>query len=114
MQNKEEEIIEILKLIAPGTEIRQGLENILKSKTGALILIGDSGEVLDIVDGGFSLNIDYTPSRLYELAKMDGAIVLSSDLKKILFANAQLIPSSEIETRETGTRTGKCHSYGRH
>lgn len=103
MQNKEE-IIEILKLIAPGTEIRQGLENILKSKTGALILIGDSGEVLDIVDGGFSLNIDYTPSRLYELAKMDGAIVLSSDLKKILFANAQLIPSSEIETRETGTR----------
>ena len=104
MQNKEEEIIEILKLIAPGTEIRQGLENILKSKTGALILVGDSQEVLDIVDGGFSLNIDYTPSRLYELAKMDGAIVLSSDLKKILFANAQLIPSSNIETRETGTR----------
>ena len=93
MQNKEEEIIELLKLIAPGTEIRQGLENILKSKTGALILVGDSKEVLDIVDGGFSLNIDYTPSRLYELAKMDGAIVLSSDLKKILFANAQLIPS---------------------
>ena len=104
MQNKEEEIIELLKLIAPGTEIRQGLENILKSKTGALILVGDSKEVLDIVDGGFSLNIDYTPSRLYELAKMDGAIVLSSDLKKILFANAQLIPSSDIETRETGTR----------
>ena len=104
MQNKDEEIIEILKLIAPGTDIRQGLENILKSKTGALILVGDSKEVLDIVDGGFSLNIDYTPSRLYELAKMDGAIVLSSDLKKILFANAQLIPSHEIETRETGTR----------
>lgn len=104
MQNKDDEIIEILKLIAPGTEIRQGLENILKSKTGALILVGDSQNVLNIVDGGFSLNVDYTPSRLYELAKMDGAIVLSSDLKKILFANAQLIPSSEIETRETGTR----------
>ena len=56
MQNKEEEIIELLKLIAPGTEIRQGLENILKSKTGALILVGDSKEVLDIVDGGFSLH----------------------------------------------------------
>ena len=104
MQNKEDEIIEILKLIAPGTDIRQGLENILKSKTGALIVVGDSEEILNIVDGGFSLNVDYTPSRLYELAKMDGAIVLSSDLKKILFANAQLIPSSEIETRETGTR----------
>lgn len=104
MQNKDDEIIEILKLIAPGTDIRQGLENILKSKTGALIVVGDSEEILNIVDGGFSLNVDYTPSRLYELAKMDGAIVLSSDLKKILFANAQLIPSSEIETRETGTR----------
>lgn len=104
IQNKDDEIIEILKLIAPGTELRQGLENILKSKTGALIVVGDSKEVLDIVDGGFSINVDCTPSRLYELAKMDGAIVISSDLKKILFANAQLIPSSNIETRETGTR----------
>ena len=104
MQNKEDEIIEILKLIAPGTELRQGLDNVLKSKTGALIVVGDTKEVLDIVDGGFSINVDCTPSRLYELAKMDGAIVISSDLKKILYANAQLIPNSNIETRETGTR----------
>ena len=104
MQNKDDEIIEILKLIAPGTELRQGLDNILKSKTGALILVGDTENVLDLVDGGFSINVDCTPSRLYELAKMDGAIVISSDLKKILFANAQLIPESTIETRETGTR----------
>ncbi len=102
--NKDDEIIEILKLIAPGTDIRQGLENILKSKTGALIVVGDSKEVLDIVDGGFNINVDYTPSRLYELAKMDGAIVLSSDLKRILLANAQLIPSYKIDTEETGTR----------
>ncbi len=102
--NKDDEIIEILKLIAPGTDIRQGLENILKSKTGALIVVGDSKEVLDIVDGGFNINVDYTPSRLYELAKMDGAIVLSSDLKRILLANAQLIPSYKIDTAETGTR----------
>ena len=100
-QGKTEMPIEILKLIAPGTDIRQGLENILKAKTGALIVVGDTQNVLDIVDGGFSLNIDYSPSRLYELAKMDGAIILSSDLKKILFANAQLIPSSNIETTET-------------
>ena len=97
-------ITEVLKLIAPGTPIRHGLENILKAKTGALIVIGDSKQVLDIVDGGFSLNIDYTPSRLYELAKMDGAIILSADLKKILYANAQLIPFSDISTTETGTR----------
>ena len=97
-------ITEVLKLIAPGTQIRHGLENILKAKTGALIVIGDSKQVLDIVDGGFSLNIDYSPSRLYELAKMDGAIILSADLKKILYANAQLIPDSSISTAETGTR----------
>ena len=104
IQSKDETIIDILKLVAPGTDIRQGLDNILKAKTGALSVVGDSKEVLDIVDGGFSLNIEYSPSRLYELAKMDGAIILSSDLKRILFANAQLIPSYTIETKETGTR----------
>ena len=97
-------ITDVLKLIAPGTPIRHGLENILKAKTGGLIVIGDSKQVLDLVDGGFSLNIDYTPARLYELAKMDGAIILSSDLKRILYANAQLIPDSSISTSETGTR----------
>ncbi len=94
----------LLKLIAPGTELRLGLDNILKAKTGALIVIGDSKEVLDIVDGGFVINQEYTASRLYELAKMDGAIILSEDLKTILYANAQLIPSSSIQTNETGTR----------
>ena len=102
--NKETEVTQILKLIAPGTPIREGLENILKAKTGALIVIGDSKEMLDLVDGGFSINEDYTSSRLYELAKMDGAIVLSKDLKRILYANAQLIPNASISTRETGTR----------
>ncbi len=98
------EMIDILKMIAPGTPIREGLENILKAKTGGLIVIGDSKEVLDLVDGGFSIDVDYTPAKLYELAKMDGAIVLSGDLKKILRANTQLIPSSDIVTNETGTR----------
>ncbi len=95
---------EILKLIAPGTPLREGLENILKAKTGALIIIGDSKEVLELVDGGFNINEEYTPARLYELAKMDGAIVLSEDLKRILKANAQIIPSPSIPTKETGTR----------
>ena len=102
---KEEAVItEVLKMIAPGTPIRDGLENILKAKTGALIVIGDTKEVLELVDGGFQLDVEYTSSRLYELAKMDGAIVLSSDLKKILYANTQIIPSSSIITTETGTR----------
>ena len=94
----------LLKLIAPGTELRLGLDNILKAKTGALIVVGDSKDVLDLVDGGFAINQEYTAARLYELAKMDGAIILSEDLKTILYANAQLIPSSSISTNETGTR----------
>jgi len=98
-------LTELLKLIAPGTPIRDGLENILRAKTGALLLITDNNDVIkDVVDGGFYINEEYTSSRLYELAKMDGAIVLSGDLKRILFANAQLIPSRDIETMETGTR----------
>lgn len=102
--NKDNTITDILKLMSPGTPIREGLDNILKAKTGALIVMDDTKEVLNLVDGGFYINEDYTSSKLYELAKMDGAIVLSSDLKKILYANAQLIPSPEILTKETGTR----------
>ena len=104
MAIKENDFINILKLIAPGTPIREGLENILKAKTGALIVIGENKEVMDLVDGGFNINVDYTSARLYELAKMDGAIILSSDFKKILFANTQLVPSQDITTEETGTR----------
>ncbi len=104
-KGKEDDITEILKLIAPGTEIRDGLENILRARTGALLLITDNSEVIkQVVDGGFTINEEYSSSKLYELAKMDGAIVLSGDFKRILFANAQLIPSHEIKTLETGTR----------
>lgn len=104
-KSKDSAIIEVLKQIAPGTPIRGGLDNVLKAKTGALLLITDKKEVIDeIVDGGFNLNEEYTSSKLYELAKMDGAIVLSGDMKRILFANAQLVPSTTISTVETGTR----------
>ena len=102
---KEDPIAEILKKIAPGTSIREGLDNILKARTGALLLITDKQEDIDtLVDGGVAINEDYSSSKLYELAKMDGAIVLSGDMKRILFANAQLIPSYQIPTVETGTR----------
>ena len=97
-------IEEVLKQIAPGTQIRNGLENILNAKTGALIAVADNEELLKLVDGGFKLDVDFSPARLYELAKMDGAIILSSDFRKILYANTQLIPSPDIYTSETGTR----------
>jgi len=101
---KDKKLMETLKIMAPGTQLREGLDNILRAKTGGLIILGDSEEILKIVDGGFSINSEYSPSYIYELAKMDGAIVLSSDLKKILYANTQLIPDASIPTFETGTR----------
>ena len=104
MAKNSENMQDVLKQIAPGTSIRNGLENILNAKTGALIAVADTQEVLDLVDGGFKLDVDYSAAKLYELAKMDGAIILSSDFKKILYANTQLIPSPEIYTTETGTR----------
>lgn len=96
--------VKMLKKLAPGTALREGLENILRAKMGALVLMDDSPEALSIVDCGFTLNADYTPANFYELAKMDGALILSNDGKKILFANAQLIPDPGIVTTETGTR----------
>jgi diadenylate cyclase len=101
---KNKELKNILKILAPGTPLREGLENILRAKTGALIVLGDSENVAKIADGGFTINAEYNPSYIYELAKMDGAIVISSDLKKIICANTQLMPDSSTPTFETGTR----------
>lgn len=95
---------DLLRLVAPGTAFRDGLENVLRAKTGALIVVGYSPEVMEVVDGGFSINCDFSPNYLYELAKMDGAIILSEDLKRILYANTQLIPESSISSSETGIR----------
>ncbi|AMA74481.1 MULTISPECIES: DNA integrity scanning diadenylate cyclase DisA [Aneurinibacillus] len=103
--NKREQFIsDVLCFVSPGTPLREGLENVLRAKTGALIVIGNTPAVQTIVDGGFSINCDLTPANLYELAKMDGAIILSEDAKRILYANTQLIPDSSIPSMETGIR----------
>lgn len=106
---KDVEIKNILKLLCPGTALRDGLENILRAKTGGLIVLGDSEDVMSIADGGFMINADYSPAYIYELAKMDGAIIISSDLKKIVCANTQLVPDSSLTTFETGTRHRTAH-----
>jgi diadenylate cyclase len=100
----QEQMLEILKILAPGTILREGLDNILRAKTGALILVADTDSAAKVVDGGFKIDQDLNPATIYELAKMDGAIVISKDLKKILMANVQLIPDHKIKTFETGTR----------
>ncbi|WP_018131252.1 DNA integrity scanning diadenylate cyclase DisA [Effusibacillus pohliae] len=101
---KETMINKLLRVTAPGTALREGLENVLRAKTGALIVVGLTEATEKIVDGGFKIDCDFTPANLYELAKMDGAIILSEDMKRILIANAQLTPDASIPSFETGTR----------
>jgi diadenylate cyclase len=101
---KQEVIIQLLQMVAPGTPFRDGLENVLRAKTGGLIVVGYGQDMMEIVDGGFSINCEFSPNYLYELAKMDGAIILSEDTKRILYANTQLIPDSAIASSETGIR----------
>jgi diadenylate cyclase len=93
-----------LALVAPGTALREGLDRILQAKHGALIIVGDDPAVLSVCTGGFLLDAEYTPQRLSELAKMDGAIILASDASRIARANVHLVPKATIGTSETGTR----------
>ena len=96
--------IETIKKLVPGTPLREGLENILMAKMGVLVLVDTNQPLVDVIDGGFVLNCEYTPAGFYELGKMDGALIISADAKLILYANAQLVPDSSISTTETGTR----------
>ncbi|MCO1338691.1 DNA integrity scanning protein DisA [Kocuria polaris] len=93
-----------LARIAPGTELRDGLERILRGRTGGLIVLGFDKTVDSICSGGFDINIAFSPTRLRELAKMDGAIVTDKDPSNILRAGVQLVPDHTIPTQESGTR----------
>ncbi|MDF0532192.1 DNA integrity scanning diadenylate cyclase DisA [Tsukamurella sp. 8F] len=90
--------------VAPGTGLRDGIERILRGRTGALIVLGHDAAVERISDGGFHLDVAFAPTRLRELAKMDGAVVLSTDGSRIVRANVQLVPDASIPTEESGTR----------
>lgn len=89
---------------APGRPLRDGLDRITKAHMGALIVVGDGPNVLNICSGGFLLDAAFTPQRLSELAKMDGAIILSADATRIARANVHLVPNPNVPTTETGTR----------
>jgi len=95
--------LDILKKLSPGTALREGLNDILNAGIGALIVVGNS-EISNIFEGGFKVNCKFSSKRLAELAKMDGAIILSDDFKKILYANTFLVPDKTISTIETGIR----------
>jgi diadenylate cyclase len=93
-----------LALVAPGRPLRDGIERVLQANRGLLLVVGDGPEVLSICTGGFLLDAEFSPQRLSELAKMDGAIILSSDSDRIARANVHLMPNASIPTIETGTR----------
>ncbi|MBX7258248.1 MAG: DNA integrity scanning diadenylate cyclase DisA [Candidatus Hydrogenedentes bacterium] len=93
-----------ITMVSPGTILREAIAAILQSGNGALLCIGEPKRLGDLSEGGIEINVDVTPQLLYELAKMDGAIILSEDASRILFANRFLKPDSSIPTDETGTR----------
>src|SRR3954462_6574702 len=101
---QEPRLVKALEMVAPGTALREGLDNILHARTGGLILIGDPEELSFMFSGGIKLDIDYAPALLYQVAKMDGAIVLNENVTKIVWANVQLMPDPTILSVEPGTR----------
>jgi len=97
------DFLDVLRMVAPGTSLRVALDDFLNAKMGVLIVL-DNGNLEEIVEGGFRINSKFSAQKLVELAKMDGAIILSKDAKEILNVNTLLFPDISIHTKETGTR----------
>jgi diadenylate cyclase len=101
---RDPELLAALRRIAPGTDLRQGMDDIIRSREGALIVIGDPNELSFLFSGGIRLDVPFTGQLLYEVAKMDGAIIVNPPLSKLAYANVQLMPDPTIPSVETGTR----------
>ncbi len=97
-------LLAAIETIAPGTPIRQAVDDVIRSHEGALIVIGDPAELSFLYSGGIRLDAPFRPQLLYELAKMDGAIIVDAAIKRLAWANVQLMPDSTIPSEETGTR----------
>src|SRR5437588_2545936 len=97
---QEPQLVKALEMVAPGTALREGIDNILHARTGGLIVIGEHEDLSFMYSGGIKLDIDYSPALLYQLAKMDGAISLNSSATRIVMANVQLMPDPTILSSE--------------
>ena len=97
-------ILSAVGRIAPGTALRSAIDDIIRSREGALIVIGEPNELAFLFSGGIKLEVPFTPQLLYELAKMDGAIIVNAGCTKLAYANVQLMPDPTIASNETGTR----------
>src|SRR5215467_6352280 len=103
-ERQDPRLLRALDVVAPGTALREGIDNIVHASTGGLIVVGDPSDISHMLSGGIKLDIDYTPAMLYQVAKMDGAIVLNAEATTIAWANVQLMPDPTILSGETGTR----------
>jgi diadenylate cyclase len=101
---RDPQLLGALERIAPGTPLRQAIDDIIRSREGALIVVNDPEQLKFLYSGGMRLDQPFTPQVLYEVAKMDGAIVVDPRLTKIAYANVQLMPDPTIASEETGTR----------
>jgi len=101
---RDRQLLAAIATIAPGTPIRQAVDDIIRSHEGALIVIGDPHELSFLYSGGIRLDAPFRPQLLYELAKMDGAIIVDAGVRRLAWANVQLMPDPTIPSEETGTR----------
>src|SRR6476619_6979398 len=101
---QEPRLVKSLEMVAPGTALREGIDNVVHARTGGLVVIGEPEELTHLFSGGIKLDIDYSPAFLYQIAKMDGAIILTANATKITMGNVQLMPDPTILSHETGTR----------
>lgn len=106
---KDEILGEIFGLVSPGQPLRNAIDRIQEAALGALIILCEPDEIKNLMEGGFILHTDFSPQKVYELAKMDGAVIVSKDVKKIYGANLQLQPDHTLETDESGTRHRTAH-----
>ena len=98
------ELLAAIAKIAPGMGLREAVDDVIRSHEGALIVVGDPNELSFLYSGGIRLDAPFRPQLLYELAKMDGAIIVDEAIKRLAWANVQLMPDPTIPSNETGTR----------
>ncbi|HEY2715921.1 MAG TPA: DNA integrity scanning diadenylate cyclase DisA [Solirubrobacterales bacterium] len=103
-ERQDPRLLRALDVVAPGGALREGIDSIVHARTGGLLVVSDLDDISHMLSGGLRLDVDYTPAMLYQVAKMDGAIVLNAEATKIAWANVQLMPDPTILSSETGTR----------
>jgi diadenylate cyclase len=103
-RRKNPELLEAIAKVAPGTGLREAVDDVIRSHEGALLVVGDPNELSFLYSGGIRLDAPFRPQLLYELAKMDGAIIVDEAIKRLAWANVQLMPDPTIPSNETGTR----------